>query len=93
MEFDVFAERMKELGYDQIIERVWKPLTTFDEHSHPFDANALIVQGEMWLTLDGRTEHLLPGGTFELGAHKPHSEHYGAEGATYRVARRTLGPS
>jgi hypothetical protein len=27
------------------VERVWKPLTTVAEHTHPFEARALIVQG------------------------------------------------
>jgi mannose-6-phosphate isomerase-like protein (cupin superfamily) len=91
MDFDAFADRMKKLGFDQVVKRVWKSLTTVEQHSHPFDSSAIVVQGEMWLTVDGRTEHLLPGGTFELRAHQPHSERYGAEGATYWVARRNGG--
>jgi hypothetical protein len=47
MEFEAFADRMKKLGFDQVVERVWKPLTTVEEHTQPFDANALVVQGEM----------------------------------------------
>ena len=90
MEFAAFADRMKALGFDQAVERVWKPLTTVEGHAHPFDANALVVQGEMWLTVNGRTEHLTPDGSFELQAHQPHSERYGAEGATCWVARRTV---
>ena len=69
---------------------MWVPNATVDEHTHPFDAKALVVQGEMWLTVSGRTEHLLPGGTFELPANLPHSERYGPEGATYWVARRNV---
>lgn len=88
MEFDAFANSMRQQGFDQVLERVWKPLTTIDEHTHPFDAKAVVVSGEMWLTVNGRTKHLLPGGTFELPANLPHSERYGAEGAIYWVARR-----
>ena len=88
MDFESFAESMKQQGFDQIVKRVWKPGTTVAEHTHPFDAKAVVVQGEMWLTVSGRTDHLLPGGTSELAAHLPHSERYGAEGATYWVARR-----
>jgi quercetin dioxygenase-like cupin family protein len=88
MDFDAYASSMKQQGFDQVLERVWKPLTTVEEHTHPFDAKAVVVRGEMWLTVNGRTEHLLPGGTFELPANLPHSERYGAEGATYWVARR-----
>jgi len=88
MDFDTFADTMKKQGFDQVVERVWKPATVVEEHSHPFHARALIVQGEMWLTVDGRTEHLLPGGTFELTPNLPHAERYGPDGATYWVARR-----
>jgi len=45
----------------------------------------------MWLTVNGRTEHLLPRGTFELSANLPHSERYGSEGATSWVVRRHVG--
>lgn len=90
MDFDTFADSMKQQGFDQVLKRIWTPGTTVKEHTHPFDAKALVVQGEMWLTVNGRTEHLLPGGTFELAAHVPHSERYGAEGATYWVARRNV---
>jgi len=89
MDFDAFADSMKKQGFDEVVERAWKPHTTVDEHTHPFDAKALVVLGEMWLTVDGRTEHLLPGGTFELPAHVSHSERYGPEGATYWAARRS----
>jgi quercetin dioxygenase-like cupin family protein len=90
--FTSFSDSMKKQGFDQVVERVWKPLTTFEEHSRPFDAKAVIVQGEMWLTVNGHTEHLVPGGTFELSANLPHAERYGSEGATYWVARRNVPP-
>jgi hypothetical protein len=92
-DFDAFAESMRKLGFDQVVKREWDPLTLVDEHSHPFDASALVVKGEMWLTVNGRTEHLLPGGSFELRANQRHAERYGPEGATYWVARRNVGPS
>jgi len=91
VDFDAFAASMKKEGFDQVVERVWEPLATADEHTHTFDAKALVVKGEMWLTVNGQTQHLLPGGTFELTAGLPHSERYGPEGATYCVARRARG--
>ena len=90
MEFETFAASMKKQGFDQVAKRVWDPLTTVEEHTHPFHAKALVVQGEMWLTVNGRTEHLFPGSTFELAANQPHSERYGPEGATYWVGRRSV---
>ena len=58
-------------------------------HTHPFEANALVVKGEMWLTEPGGpARRLVPGDRFHLPAHAPHDERYGPVGATYWVARR-----
>lgn len=75
-------------GFDEVLERQWKPFAVLDDHAHPFAAKALVVQGEMWLTVGDETRHLLAGDRFELDPKVPHSERYGSEGATYWVARR-----
>ena len=86
--FEAFAAEHRAAGADEVLERRWKPNQVIDTHTHPFTANALIVQGEMWLTVGNDTRHLRPGDRFEVVADTPHSERYGAEGATYWVARR-----
>jgi AraC-like ligand binding domain len=85
---DTFSASARAQGFDEVLERQWKPNTTVDTHSHSFAAKALVVQGEMWLSVGGHTQHLLPGDTFQLEREVPHAERYGAEGATYWVARR-----
>ena len=70
-----------------MIERSWKPDTVVETHTHPFSVRALVVQGEMWLTVGDRVQHLRAGERFELDRDVPHAERYGAEGATYWVAR------
>lgn len=75
-------------GFDEVLERQWQPDTVLDTHSHAFSVDALVVQGEMWLTVGDNTRRLLPGDTFQLDRDIPHAERYGAEGATYWVARR-----
>lgn len=75
-------------GYEQVLDRVWAPLTVVETHTHPFAAKAVVTQGEMWLTVGDETRHLRPGDGFELAREVPHSERYGPAGATYRVARR-----
>ena len=87
--FDEFASSARARGYDQVLERDWPALTVLDEHVHPFAVKALVVRGEMWLTVDGQTRHLRPGDRFELAREAPHAERYGEQGATYWVARRT----
>ena len=75
-------------GFDEVLERRWNPDQVVGEHRHPFAADALVVQGEMWLIEGHDTRHLLPGDTFQLDPDVPHSERYGPDGATYWVARR-----
>ena len=75
-------------GFDEVLEREWAPLTVLDTHVHPFAAKALVVRGEMWLSVGEDTQHLRAGDGFELDREVPHRERYGSEGATYWVARR-----
>ena len=59
-----------------------------ESHTHPFAVKALVVQGEMWLTVGDDARHLRPGDTFALERDERHAERYGNDGATYWVARR-----
>jgi hypothetical protein len=86
--FDTFSASARSQGFDDVLERQWKPGTVVGTHTHSFAAKALVVQGEMWLRCGERTLHLLPGDTFQLEREVPHDERYGPEGATYWVARR-----
>jgi len=84
-----FERTARAAGADEVLVRVWAPGQVVTTHTHPFDADALVVQGEMWLTCGDETRHLQPGDTFALAGGTPHAERYGAEGATYWVARRS----
>ena len=86
--FSEFEAQAKAEGYDEVLARDWPPNAIATEHQHPFTACALVVQGEMWLTVGDRVQHLRPGDRFEIQRNTPHNERYGAEGATYWVARR-----
>jgi quercetin dioxygenase-like cupin family protein len=43
------------------------------EHTHPFDARVLILDGEYLLTEAGTTRRFGPGEAFELSANIPHA--------------------
>ena len=90
-DFHAFEADALKQGFDEVLERRWEPNAVLETHRHPFTAKALVVQGEMWLTCGDATRHLHPGDTFELEPNVPHDERYGAEGATYWVARRNVG--
>ncbi len=87
-DFDTFSRQARADGFDEVLERSWAPLTVLDTHTHPFAVQALVTQGQMWLTINGQTQALQPGDRFELARAVPHEERYGPEGATYWVARR-----
>ncbi|HEX6736238.1 MAG TPA: AraC family ligand binding domain-containing protein [Azonexus sp.] len=85
---EAFTAQALAEGFDEVLERQWPPLAVAGEHTHPFAVKAIVVQGEMWLAVDGRTQHLQAGDRFTLARDIPHSERYGSAGATYWVARR-----
>jgi len=84
-----FRAVMLAAGYDEVMERKWSANTVVSQHPHPFEANALVVDGEMWLTIeDGAPRRLVAGDTFHLDAGVPHAERYSESGAVYWVGRR-----
>ncbi|MFL5441441.1 MAG: cupin domain-containing protein [Myxococcales bacterium] len=89
--FESFRSRSLESGANEVLERRYTPGQIVDRHTHSFDADALVTQGEMWLTFDdGKTLHLRAGDTFHVTHGTPHSEKYGPDGTTYWVARRDV---
>jgi quercetin dioxygenase-like cupin family protein len=83
-----FEDEALKQGFDEVMERSWDADAELGSHTHPFAVKAVVVRGEMWLTVGDDTKHLRPGDTFELARNVSHSERYGSEGATYWVARR-----
>jgi len=86
--FEIFKAESLADGFDEVLSRDWPPDSVADTHTHPFDVRAMVVRGEMWLTVDGQTRHLQSGDTFSLEHDVPHAERYGKDGATYWVARK-----
>lgn len=86
--FAQFESAAKAEGFDEVLERRWGPDAVVGVHTHPFAVRALMVEGELWLTVDSATRHLRSGDHFELPREVPHAERYGSEGALFWVARR-----
>ena len=86
--FAQFEAEAKSLGFDEVLERLWKPDQVVGTHAHPYAVSALVAAGEMWLGCEGRIRHLQAGDRFTLEPGTPHDERYGPQGATFWAARR-----
>jgi quercetin dioxygenase-like cupin family protein len=86
--FDEFSARSHAEGFEEVLVREWAPGQQVGMHTHPFAVKALVVRGEVWLQCGDETTHVPAGQGFELARGLPHAERYGAEGATFWVARR-----
>ena len=89
MTFESFAAETRAAGFDEALVREWAPDAVAATHTHPFDVQAVVMRGEMWLSCGDDTRHLKAGDTFKLERDIPHAEKYGPQGATFWVARRT----
>ncbi len=86
--FDAFEAHARTQGFDAVLVREWAPDTDTGLHTHPFAVQVQVARGEFWLGMGEATRHLQAGDTFALDAEVLHAERYGAQGATFWVARR-----
>ena len=49
--FQAFETEARAQGFNKVVERKWTPGMVVQSHTHPFSVRALVVQGEMWLTV------------------------------------------
>jgi quercetin dioxygenase-like cupin family protein len=59
-----------------------------DIHAHPFEAKALIIDGDLTIRAGESQRNYRPGDVFHLPTNAPHSESYGPDGVTYLVGRK-----
>ena len=85
--FEDFRDEKLEQGYKEVLERRWEPNTVNEMHHHEFTADGIVIEGEFWLTAEGKTRHLQSGDSFNISAMAKHKEKYGPEGCIFWVAR------
>jgi quercetin dioxygenase-like cupin family protein len=88
MDVDGFKRELAEMGFNEVLTRVWPANLVIETHTHDFEVRALVLEGEFVLGCDGQDKLLRPGDVFTLDAKHPHSERYGPQGATYLVGRK-----
>jgi quercetin dioxygenase-like cupin family protein len=83
-----FIEMVNAEGFEQIVTVEREPNGFLDVHTHPFEAKALILSGEIGLQIGSAEQVYRAGQVFHLGANEPHAERYGPEGVSYLVGRK-----
>ncbi len=83
-----FERMLNAEGIDTIVEVTREPNGSLDTHTHPFEARALILEGEITVVAEGRTIHCKAGDTFHLAPDVPHTESYGPQGVRYLAGRK-----
>ena len=82
-----FRQEKLQQGYREVLERRLVPNTVNEFHHHDYTADAIVIEGEFWLTVEGKTQHLNPGDSFQVPVGIRHKAKYGSEGCVFWVAR------
>ena len=84
---EAFERQMRQQGFETVV--VERPANgSLDLHTHPFEARALVLEGEITIVSEGRTQFCKAGEMFQLDANLPHTESYGPAGVRYLAARK-----
>lgn len=83
-----FEQQLLQQGFDKIVTVERPPDGALDEHTHPFEARALVLEGEITLGTAAGEHTYRAGDIFHLPHAEPHTERYGPQGARYLVDRR-----
>ena len=84
-----FIQLLKEEGFPDPVT-IEKPQGHIGQHTHAFEAKALILSGQLDIDLDGKNTTYLMGDIFHLQANQVHAESYGPQGVKYLVGRKEL---
>ena len=90
MDRDQFTARLQAEGYPEVRINELEPNRRNAEHQHPFDVLALVLEGEITLTVDGRARTYRAGEQFSMQAGCRHVEDIGPQGVKYLVGRRPV---
>jgi quercetin dioxygenase-like cupin family protein len=88
MDRDTFTESLTKDGFPDTVLVTRDANGEVGVHAHPFEAKALILEGEMSIRVGDEERAYRVGDVFHLAANEQHSERYGPNGVTFLVARK-----
>ena len=86
---EAFETALRRAGFD-IGHQALAAGSVVGEHAHPFDVRALVLSGDITLTIAGENYAFREGDIFVMPAGQRHAETVGAEGVNYLVGRRRI---
>ena len=93
MKDEHFEFALRRDGFDDIERKNLPAGTLGPEHAHPFDVRALVLDGEIRLTVEGDEYAYREGDIFVMPAGHRHAEAVGPDGVDYLVGRRRTRPT
>lgn len=88
MQQDIFIADLKADGFNEAVTVTREP-GILEEHTHEFEAKALVLDGELSICAAHGEKLYRVGDVFHLPAGTPHSERYGPSGVRYLVGRKS----
>lgn len=88
MKDECFVTALRRDGFDPVERRNLPAGMVVAEHAHPFDVRALVLNGQITLTVEGIEYAYRAGDIFVMPAGHRHAEAAGAAGVDYLVGRR-----
>jgi quercetin dioxygenase-like cupin family protein len=88
MERDDFIEMLAREGFTETVLVEREANGFIDDHAHPFEAKALILEGELTIRCGTKETRYRMGDVFHLKANETHWERYGPDGVCYLVGRK-----
>lgn len=89
MDYSQFTEMLAREGFAEVVLIERQADGHLDVHAHPFEAKALVLEGEIRIReAAGMERPYKTGDIFHLLANRKHEEWYGANGVRYLVGRK-----
>jgi quercetin dioxygenase-like cupin family protein len=88
MNTETFEAELRRDGFTEIDTRSLPPGQINPAHSHPFGVKALVLEGEITLTVDGADRTYRGGDVFTMANGCEHAEHVSQAGVSYLVGRK-----
>jgi quercetin dioxygenase-like cupin family protein len=82
MDTEAFENALRRDGYVEIARRASEPNHATQPHAHDFAVRALVLEGDISLTVEGTVTRYAPGEVFVMPAGREHAETVGPEGVT-----------